>query len=211
MLSESALAELVAQAAGGDRFALGRLLIGHYDLIAERATQVIPELLAREVSVDDLVQQTFVAAIASIASYEHRSQPSFQAWLGTIAEHQAQNIVAKWHRRKRGGNVLPGAIPAGTDQSSWLALADLVNTSAATPSKRLAAHEAVQAMQVAVAELPDEQRKAVALHHLEGRSVEATAAELARTPGAVRGLLQRARRSLREALGNSSRWFDKKS
>jgi RNA polymerase sigma-70 factor (ECF subfamily) len=157
------------------------------------------------------VQQTFVAAIAAIPTYQHRSQKSFEAWLGTIAEHQAQNIVAKLRRLKRGGQWEPAAAPGRADRSSWLALADLVAASSGeTPSSRLAADEAVQAMQVAVAGLPADQRAAVALHHLEGKSVEATAAELARTPGAVRGLLQRASRSLREALGHSSRWFDKK-
>ena len=62
-------------------------------------------------------------------------------------------------------------------------------------------------MQVGLASLPQSQQDAVRLRHLDGKSVAETAAALGRPPGAVRGLLQRARKSLRDALGRSSRWF----
>jgi RNA polymerase sigma-70 factor (ECF subfamily) len=100
--------------------------------------------------------------------------------------------------------------PPPGDRSSWLALAERSIAADGTPSHHLAGEEAVRAIQVAVAVLPDDQRAAVTLHHLEGQSIEATAAELARSQAAVRGLLQRARKSLREMLGRSSRWFEKK-
>ena len=100
-------------------------------------------------------------------------------------------------------------LPPG-DRSSWFSLAERWMAADGTTSDKLARDEAVRAVQVAVAVLPSDQRAAVALHHLQGQSVEATAAKLCRSPAAVRGLLQRARKSLRELLGRSSRWFERK-
>ena len=50
--------------------------------------------------------------------------------------------------------------------------------------------------------LPEAQREAIVRREMEGRSHEEIAAALATTPGAVRQLIYRARRSLREAMGS---------
>jgi RNA polymerase sigma-70 factor (ECF subfamily) len=133
----------------------------------------------------------------------------FEGWLATIAGRQTLNAVDRLRRHHRVVAV-QGAVPSTAVRSSWLNLAERFAASSETPSARVAGDEAVQAMQVAVATLPEAQRAAVMLHHLEGKSVDSTAAQLGRSSGAVRGLLQRARHSLRDMMGNSSRWFHKK-
>jgi RNA polymerase sigma-70 factor (ECF subfamily) len=55
--------------------------------------------------------------------------------------------------------------------------------------------------------LPDDQRMAIQMQQLEGKSVEETAAALGRTPGAIRGLVHRGKLELVEALGRASRWL----
>jgi RNA polymerase sigma factor (sigma-70 family) len=70
-----------------------------------------------------------------------------------------------------------------------------------------ATKEAIQALEVHIAGLPQEHRRAVQLNYLQGRSLEETATALGRSPAAVRGLLYRAKQRLRVALGRSSRWF----
>jgi len=65
-------------------------------------------------------------------------------------------------------------------------------------------------VQVGIAGLPDDQREAIWLHHLSGKSIEETAAAMDRTPASVRGLLQRARQALRDALVRSTLWLSKK-
>jgi RNA polymerase sigma factor (sigma-70 family) len=91
-----------------------------------------------------------------------------------------------------------------------LTLVEHLSDHGSTPSGHAARNEAVQAVRVGLAGLPSAQRKAIKLHHLDGRSLDETAAEMERSPGAVRGLLQRARQSLRQSLGRSSRWFSRK-
>jgi RNA polymerase sigma-70 factor (ECF subfamily) len=203
--------DIVRRAIAGDRAALGDLLIENYDVVARRVQRVLPAWLADQLSVDDLVQQSFVAAIANIKLCNSHSPQSFAAWLDAIAECQAQNAVSQLMCQKRGGGRSPARMTDDSNASSWNCLVEALAVHTGTASHKMAEQEAVRAIQVAVAGLPQDQRAAVVLHHLEGQSIEATAAEMARTPGAVRGLLQRARRELRAALGRSSRWFAKKS
>ena len=66
------------------------------------------------------------------------------------------------------------------------------------------------AIQVGVASLPDDQREAIRLRYLQGLTTQAAADQMERTPEAVRGLVSRAKQSLRTVLGNSSRWFSRK-
>jgi RNA polymerase sigma-70 factor (ECF subfamily) len=211
MPAQDAIGELITRAVAGDRGALGDLLIDHYDVVARRVQRVLPKSLTDQLSIDDLVQQAFVAAIANIKLCKEQSPQSFAAWLDAIAECQAHNVVSASMCQKRGGGRTQAGLPTQSSPSSWNCLVEALTDPTDTASQKLAEHEAVRAIQVAVAGLPEDQRTAVKLHHLDGQSIEATAAEMARTAGAVRGLLQRARRELRAALGRSSRWFAKKS
>jgi RNA polymerase sigma-70 factor (ECF subfamily) len=90
-------------------------------------------------------------------------------------------------------------------------LAELLSDHGETPSRPLVRDEIVTAVHVALASLPADQRDAVQLRFLDGKSVEETATALQRTPAAVRGMLYRAKQSMRQVLGRSSRWFGKKS
>ena len=79
-----------------------------------------------------------------------------------------------------------------------------------TPGRNVARHEAIQAIQIGIAALADEQRQAIRLRYLEGNSIEETAAAMGRTTAAVNGLVRRAKETLRGTLENSSRWLSKK-
>ncbi len=71
-------------------------------------------------------------------------------------------------------------------------VADLVNLLSAgthTPSRSVARHEAVGAIQNAIDQLPEEYRRAVQLRLLEGKSLEETAQLMNRGPRAVQGLI----------------------
>lgn len=211
MSADSCFDQLLADAVDGNFVALGKVLVAHYDAIAERVRHVLNGQTGQGVTIEDLVQQTYVQAIRGIGSLQQRDEASFSAWLLTIAEHETLNELRRRQRLKRGGDRHVLAIPADGAASSLTNLVSLVSDPHPSPGRQLAEGDAVRAIQLGIAALPEEQRAAVNLHHLAGKSVEETAAELQRTPGAVRGLLQRARDSLRVAMGNSSRWFDKKS
>ena len=62
----------------------------------------------------------------------------------------------------------------------------------------------------ALAELPEEYRRAIELRYFDGYSLEETAILMGRTTGAVRGLVDRARRQIRESLGRASHYLSEK-
>jgi RNA polymerase sigma-70 factor (ECF subfamily) len=200
--------QLIAKAAGGDAGALEALLLGRYALLARHVTEQIPASLRSVLSAEDVLQHTFVQAFRSVSSLQSRSSEGLTAWLKTLASHELHHLIELWRAQKRQG-------PRGSGAPTWSAgsisrLVETLSDSGRSPSGVAARAEAVQALHVAMAVLPDEQRRAVELHCLAGQTLGQTADALNRSPGAVRGMIQRAKRSLKDALGRSSRWFTKR-
>lgn len=110
-------------------------------------------------------------------------------------------------RQKRGGGFRRQRRASESVTGSLVDLVDRLPGDAPTASGLMAKDEAILAIQVAIASLPEEQREAVRLHVLEGNSLEETAAEMGRTTGAIRGLVQRAKQQLAEAMGRASAWL----
>jgi RNA polymerase sigma-70 factor (ECF subfamily) len=87
---------------------------------------------------------------------------------------------------------------------------DGLSDSALTPGGLAARKEALSALGTAMGDLPSDERRVVELRLLQDKSLEETAEATGRSPGAVRGLVHRAKRRLRAMMQGSSRWFDKK-
>ena len=67
-------------------------------------------------------------------------------------------------------------------------------------------HEAVAALTDAIDALPDDNRQAVQLRLLEGKSLEETAEIMNRSPRAIQGLVDRAKKKMRATLGRLSNY-----
>ena len=63
-------------------------------------------------------------------------------------------------------------------------------------------HERLRRLAEALAQLPGDQRQAVELHHLKGRTLPQVAREMRRSKEAVAGLLFRAMKKLRQLLAS---------
>jgi RNA polymerase sigma factor (sigma-70 family) len=72
-----------------------------------------------------------------------------------------------------------------------------------SPSGRAMRRERLTRLAAALRTLPEAQRRAVELHHLEGRSLRETAEIMDRSVTAVAGLLQRGLKGLYQRLGDS--------
>ena len=202
--------DLIAQATRGDAVALEELLLDHYARLSRHIAPKLAGRLEKLLTVEDIVQETFIQAIRDIRKCQALTERSFAAWLNTIADHCLQDAVRKRNRKKRGGDRVEARGAGGDPLSSMADLVEMLSDHGHTPSESAARHEAIQAVQVGIAGLPDDQREAVWLHHLVGKSIEETAAAMDRTPASVRGLLQRARQALRDALVRSTLWLSKK-
>ncbi len=200
--SESALTAAVT----GDRVAFERLLLAHYDELARRIEAKLPPRLQSTQAVEDILQLTFLQAFRDIAHFQQRTDATFGDWLARIAENRLCDAIRQHDRPKHGGDLqCVGDSPR--DDSRILSLWDWIAADDTSPPSAAVRGEALQALQVALAALPDDQRMAIQLQQLEGKSVEETAVALGRTPGAIRGLVHRGKLELVAALGRASQWL----
>jgi RNA polymerase sigma-70 factor, ECF subfamily len=197
---------LVAAAVAGDRVALERLLLAHYDELTRRVAARLPARIQATQAVEDILQVTFSQAFRDIRSFEPRGGANFGNWLAKIAENRLLDAIKEHDAPKRGGD-LRRVSDAARDESRILSLWDWIAASDTSPSSVVAREEALHALNVALAALPPDQREAIRLKHFEGKSVEETAAAMGRTSGAVRGLIHRGKQQLQDAMGRASRWI----
>ena len=197
--------DLVAAAIDGDQVALQRLLLSHTSRLELHIGNKLPQSMQGTVSVDDVIQETFIQVIRDIGRFEERSDASFLTWLKGIADHRVHDAIKTHNRRKRGGDrqhIRPASAASGT--RSIVDLAAMLSAGSHTPSRSVAGHEAVHAVQKVLDELPVDYRQAVQLRLLEGKGLDEVAELMNRGPRAVQGLIDRAKRKMRAALGRLS-------
>jgi RNA polymerase sigma-70 factor (ECF subfamily) len=148
----------------------------------------------------DLVQKTLLAAYSQREQFHGRTKGELVAWLKQILRNQAIDSYRQQRRLKRDvAREVP--LDAGWDDSfaradAWLAAAQ------SSPSQRVSKDEELVRLADALAGLPEAQREAIVLHHLQGVPLAEVANRLRRTPPAVAGLLQRGLKQLRQRLDN---------
>lgn len=197
---------LVKQAIAGERVALERLLVMHARRLSRHLQPKIPDVLKGVIDVDDILQQTFLQVFRDIRTFEPGGQGSFYAWLRGIADNRLFDCIREHKRKKRGGDFRRQV--AGGNQGSVAAdILDLLSAGKTTPSVSIARREMIDALQVGIACLPDDQRRAIQLHCLEGRSLDETAQMMEKTPGAIRALVHRGKCKLQEQLDRSALWL----
>lgn len=198
---------LVAAAVGGDRASLERLLLSHYDGLARRIGGKLPPRLQATQAVEDILQLTFLQAFRDIGRFESRADASFGDWLARIADNRLLDAIKQAGRAKRGGELQRVEV---RDESRVLSLLDWIAADDTSPLSAVARSEAIAALQVALTTLRADQRQAIQLRLLDGKSLEEAAAAMNRSPDAVRGLVQRGKQELKEALGRASQWLGTK-
>jgi len=170
----------VLQAASrGDEAAFGRLW---HDL-QPRVLRYF--MVAAPAAAEDLASETWLGVVRGLDRFRG-NEPSFRAWVFTIARHE----VLDWRRRaaRRVTEDLPVNGPperAAPDDPAAAALDDL----------------STRAALAMVATLPPDQAEAVVLRVVAGLGVDRVAAIMGKRPGTVRVLTHRGLRRLAERLG----------
>lgn len=145
----------------------------------------------------DVVQQALLRAHQHREQFRGRTEPELAAWLRRILANTLVDAA-----RQFGGKrdvAREESLEAALQQSS-AQLEALLDSAPSSPSARAVRHEEMTALAAALAALPEDQRTAVELHHLQSCSVREVAAHLGRTERAVAGLLRRGLAKLRELL-----------
>jgi RNA polymerase sigma-70 factor (ECF subfamily) len=145
--------------------------------------------------VDDCTSEALRRAIEGRSRL--RPNEPLRPWLTGIARHVALDLL---RARKRQKDRTAVARPAGDDGSTPDLLERIADVGP-TPFERLADAERRDAITRALAALPEGQRRALTLFHMEGLQYQEIAAQLGVPLGTVATWVMRARVRMAEALG----------
>lgn len=201
--------EFLAAARRGDRIALQQLLLADYGRLADSLRPRIPAALQAVIDVKDILQMTFIHVFRDFSALREGDANAFYGWMRAIADTRLSDTIRAAMRKKRGGDRIDVQTTTPDASASFLNLLNQLSAHGRSPGSSAAAHEAVDALQVALASLPDDQRQAVWLHHIENLTLEEVVEKMKRTEPAIRGLLHRGKKALRQSLGKSSAWFSR--
>lgn len=201
--------QLLPAAIAGDRSAREALLLTHYDQLNRRLKRKLAGKLSGTHASEDILQEALIVAIRDFSVCKATSEASFAAWLNAVADNRLRDIRKRAYAQKRGGAQRDVALPDGY-RSSMVGLLEVLEQDQASPSSRVARGDAVKALHVGIASLPNDQRDAIERRFLAGDSIQSVADKMKKTPAAVRALIHRGKQALRMTMGQSVRWFDKK-
>jgi RNA polymerase sigma-70 factor (ECF subfamily) len=185
-------AALLAAARGGSADALGRALEAcraYLTLVAER--ELDPALRAKG-GASDLVQQTFLEAQQDFDRFAGSSADELRAWLRQLLLHNLANFARRYRQSRKRRLDREAAVGSG----GW---ADLP-ADTPSPSGKAAARERDEALERALARLPDDYRLVLVLRYQERCRFEEIARRMGRTANAVRKLWGRAIERLQAEL-----------
>jgi len=140
---------------------------------------------------EDILQEVFAELVEAnrlLMPIDHAA-----GWLFSVA----RNRITDLFRRRRPERVSDVGVP---DDEERLLLEDLLPSPDAGPDTQYARHVLLEALELALADLPPDQREVFVAHEIEGRSFKAIAAE---TGVGINTLLSRKRYAvlrLRERL-----------
>jgi len=202
--------ELIDSAVAGDEHALERLLLKYAGRLRVHVVRRIHSDIRSHVDADDVLQETFFEVFRSIGTFEPKGKHAFYRWLITITEHRLLDIVRARRAAKRGGGRVQVTGVAGAASDSMDQLIELVAGRGDTPSQTVSHQEATIAVQVGLASLKEDYRRAIELRYILGHSLADAAVEMDRTPAAVSHLCSRGLKELHAVMGRTSQYLIRK-
>lgn len=166
------------------------------DYVAMLARLQTPSWLRGKVDASDVVQQTLLEAHEARARLAELDESERRSYLRRMLANNLADLVRRWGAEARDVNRERSLDAQVADSSarlaSWLA------ADQSSPSQRVAREEELFVLAEALAQLPEDQRLAVEMMHLQGCKVAEIAMALGRSETAVGGLLRRGMKRLRE-------------
>jgi RNA polymerase sigma-70 factor (ECF subfamily) len=144
----------------------------------------------------DVVQETLLRAHAHLEQFRGRTDAEMAGWLRRILANALQDAGRRQDReQEQVGRPLAAALDESSARlEAWLADAH------PSPGQAAVRNEQLLRLAAALEQLPDAQREAVILRHLQEFSLPEIMRIMERTRASVAGLLFRGLRALRELL-----------
>ena len=133
----------------------------------------------------DVVQETFLTALARIADYEPQRGPML-AWLTCTCRNRIRKVLSETGRQGTTVESHEGFDPR-------LAAACEAMATAPLPEDLVSRQETKELVRLTLADLPDRYRQVLHEHYFERRSLQDLASTHRTSEGAIKSLLHRAR------------------
>ena len=192
------LCRLIDRARRDEPGALDRLLDSYRNYLRLLARTGLDASLQGKADPSDLVQETLLKAHQHFDQFQGQTEAELAAWLRKILTRNLADLVRRYRAEGR---------RAGREQSleqlldrSSAAMERVLATNGTSPSASAAQRDLGVVLSDALAELSEDHREVIVLHHLEGLGWDEVARRLGRTTGAVRMLWTRALKQLRPLI-----------
>ena len=150
----------------------------------------------------DVVQETYLRAIAALDQVRGRSEPELVRWLQTILANVLTDLVRRHGADRRDPrlerSVAADASDRETPLGAYLAASD------PGPSTVAGRQEELLRLATAIGTLPEIEQDAIVAHHILKLPVAEVAIRLGRTEKGAAGVLYRAMDRLRKLLGGEA-------
>lgn len=185
-----------------DRSALAQLLEQYRPFLRRMAEQKLDGGMKARCDASDIVQETMIEALQGFDRFGGQTEPEVSAWIKKILSHNVDDALRKHvgaeKRSVRQEQRL--SVAEGTASFYWIEPA----AQQSSPSHRMIRGEKALRLAAILESLPDSQREAVVLRHLEGLPLEEIADRLDRSEQATAGLIKRGLQALREKMSETS-------
>lgn len=178
---------LILAARRGDLEAFNQLVLRYQDMVYHQAYRMLGEGQAA----DDAVQEAFISAYRSLATYRGGS---FRAWLSRIVTNLSYDEL----RRRRARPTIPFEIHDTYGEE--IESPDWATDREETPEERLLQTELEATIQSCLNRLPQEHRSILVMVDMLGFEYGEAAEALGRPIGTVKSRLARARNRMRTIL-----------
>lgn len=185
---------LMPESAEDKRLNSERRDLGQYRELLRACVERVSYKYQAKFDESDIIQETLAEAQKHLVNFRGASEAELTSWLRRMLNRNLIDAVRRLRSRKR--DVAREQRIHRTRLSSGRSTAIQLRAEITSPSRQVIWNEELQQMRIALAALPDSQREAVTLHHLQGMTLAEVAREMKRSSAAVAGLLHRGLRTL---------------
>ncbi|MEW6204131.1 MAG: RNA polymerase sigma factor RpoE [Pseudomonadota bacterium] len=174
---------IVQRVQAGDKLAFN-LLVNKYH---RRVARLLTRMVRNQEDIEDVVQETFIKAYRAIGNF--RGDSAFYTWIYRIAINTAKNLLVTQGRR-------PSTLKESNDGDSETFEDNAALSNIDTPESLYQTKQIGEAVNEAMAALPEELRSAIVMREIDGLSYEEIAVAMDCPIGTVRSRIFRARESI---------------
>ncbi len=188
---------LLYRARQGDAEALSRLLELYRSYLRLFSRVQVDRCLQSKTDLSDLIQETMFIAHRSFHEFRGDTERELVAWLRQILASRLAHLIRRYQTQRRDVR-LEMELGEGLDRSSLVARQ--LASSYSSPSRRAARREEAVLLADAIAELSEEHREVLILHHFQHLPFNEVATRLARTEDATKKIWVRALLALKDHI-----------